>query len=222
MNDRLPTPFEPERLQLDGGPGVKVTASIAARKHLVAWSLDQKVRSCHEASHALAAAVLGIPVKAVDISDWDSGHTEFGLTSDDVPQTRTDAQILDQIVVALAAAAGERALLGQATAGGSADLTAATQLAYQRFDAGLDPAAPFLSPNGIPFSLGSSDAANAFYQAALATLDRCRTRAESLIDEHRAEVLSLAEAVYRARRLSGTELEQVLAGLDIAPRPPGS
>lgn len=210
MDERELVPFGPDRLPLDGGPRVEVEVSRATAEHLVAWDVDQRVKAVHEAGHAVAAAVLGIPIKAVDISDRDGGHTEYGLSDDSHPVAMPDGRVLDLIVVALAAMAAERAILGQATTGCSHDLEQATQLAYERFEAGLDPAAPFIHPAGMPFNLVSSILVAQLHRAAVATLGRCRARSEALVEQHQTAILSFATTLYRERRLAGATLDDAL------------
>jgi ATP-dependent Zn protease len=216
MDERELVPCAPERLALDGGPQIEVKVSRAAADHLVAWDVDQRVKAVHEAGHVVAAAVLGIPVVAVDISDRLDGRTEFGLNNASVPSTTTDRRLLDQVVVALAGPASERAVMGQATTGGSDDLLRATQLVYQRFEAGLDPTAPFIHPSGVPYNLPSNELAEACYHAALSALAQCRDHATAVVIEQREAVLFVANAIYTARRLSGAELEATLAAAGLS------
>ncbi len=217
MDGKALVPFAPEQLPLDGGPRAEVVVTQAAADHLVAWDVDQRVKAVHEAGHAVAAALLGIPVTEVEITDRAVGRTELGLGSDDRPAAMTDALILDQMVVALAASAAERTILGQPTTGGSHDLEQATQLAYQRFEAGLDPDAPLINYTAVSYSLCSSIMIDAFYRAALAALEQCRERAEALMTDHAEAVLRFASTLYAARRLAGAELDRALADVCAAP-----
>ena len=220
MDGKALVPFAPEQLPLDGGPRAAVVVTQAAADHLVAWDVDQRVKAVHEAGHAVAAALLGIPVTEVEITDRAGGRTELGLGSDDRPAAMTDALILDQMVVALAASAAERTILGQPTTGGAHDLEQATQLAYQRFEAGLDPDAPLINYTAVSYSLCSSIMIDAFYRAALAALEQCRERAEALMTDHAEAVLRFASTLYAARRLAGAPLDAAFAdALGSSPRP---
>ena len=216
-------PFAPGELPLDGETAKReVRVSEAAADHLVAWDVDQRVKAVHEAGHAVVAHLLGIPVKAVDISDREAGSTEYGLGDDSQPAVMPDSRVLDLIVASLAGPAAERAILGQGTTGGTHDLLAATRLAYERFDAGLDPDAPFIHASGVGFNLDAQAMADDFYRAALPTLARSRERAEALVREHRESVVEFASSLYAARRLAGTELDDALRSIGEAPPAPGS
>lgn len=197
-------------LTLDGAPRTQVEITHAAAAHVAAWDIDQKVKAIHEAGHAVIGAVLGIPVKAVDISGRHGGHTELGTWDDNLPETTTGQDLLNDMVMTLAAPAAERLIIGQGTTGAADDLRRATSTAYTRLSAGLDPAVPYISPDGIPFSLFPDSLGRDFYRAASATLAECRDRAEELVAKHQATILSFATLLYARRRLAGAELDEAL------------
>ena len=139
---------------------------------MAAWDIDQKAKAIHEAGHAVIGAALGIPVKAVDISGRHGGHTELGSWDDNQPETTTGQDLLNEITMTLAAAAAaERLIIGHGTTGSTDDLRQATAVAYTRLSAGLDPDVPYISPDGIPFSLMPDSLGVDFYRAASTT--RC-------------------------------------------------
>lgn len=50
-----------------------------ARDHLLAWEASQCLVAIHESGHACAAAALGIPVRAIDITNRHGGTTQVNL-----------------------------------------------------------------------------------------------------------------------------------------------
>lgn len=195
---------------LDDTPRVQVDITQAAADHVAAWDVDQRVKAVHEAGHAVAAAVLGIPIKAVDITSRYGGHTETAIGDDSLPETTTAGAILDQMVVALAARAAEKLIIGHYTLGSGHDLRTATQLAYQRMTEGLEEEAPFISPDGIPFSLLPDSLGKDMYRSATRVLAECRDRAASLVEDERDAITAFATTLYARRRLAGAELEEAL------------
>lgn len=201
-------PFE---VALEGGPKVEVAVSLAARDHAAAFDFDQRCVSVHESAHAVVATALGIPVKAVDITSRAGGHTEVGVGSDTLPATTTDRMILDQIIVHQAALEAECLIFGQGTTGCADDLSAATSLAYERIRAGLDPNAPLVVPEGIPYWAGATEELRRqMILAAQATLMECRDRARALVEQHREAIVTFAGRLYARRRLEGEHLEALL------------
>src|SRR4051794_30890539 len=70
------------------GPTVAIDAPPAAARHIAAWTVDQKVLALHEAGHAGAAALLGIPVKSIDITGRFQGETKLASADNDqMPMT---------------------------------------------------------------------------------------------------------------------------------------
>ena len=201
-------PFD---LALQGAPVREVEITEAAAEHVAAWDFDQRVTAVHEAAHAVVAAALGVPVKAVDISSRDGGHTEIGVGADNLPATTTDRMLLDLIVVRQAALHAERLIFGQGTTGSAGDISAATSLAYERIRTGLDPAAPLVVPDGIPYWAGATELLRTqMLEAAHATLAACRDRAAALVERHREGIVAFAGPLYARRRLEGEALQALL------------
>jgi cell division protease FtsH len=151
-----------------------------------------------------------MPVKAVDITGRHGGHTELGNWDDNLPETTTGQDLLNEMTMTLAAAAAERLIIGHGTTGSADDLRQATSVAYTRLSAGLDPDVPYISPDAIPFSLMPDSLGRDFYRAASATLAACRERADELVAKHQAAILSFATLLYARRRLAGAELDEAL------------
>ena len=202
-------PFD---LALDGAPRTQVEITEAAAEHVAAWDFDQRVTAVHESAHAIVAFVLGIPVKAVDITLRIGGHTEIGVTADNLPATATDSMLLDQIVVRQAAMVAERLIFGQATTGNADDISAATNLAYERIRSGLDPNGPLVVPDGVPYWASSPEELKTQMLTAVhATLTQCRDRATALVEQHHDAIVTFAGPLYARRRLEGEALQALLA-----------
>jgi ATP-dependent Zn protease len=202
---------------LDEAPKVEVQITEAAAEHVAAWDVDQRVMAIHEAGHAVIGAALGIPIKAVDIKGRHTAHTEVGIHDDNLPETVTGQNVLDEMTMMLAAGCTERLLIGQGTMGSADDLQRATGLAYRRFNAGLDDDAPFIAPEGIPFAMTATEMEAEFYRAAVATLAECRLRAEKLVATHREAIIAFAAILYAKRRLDGSDLRDALAKVGVKP-----
>lgn len=201
-------PFD---LALDGAPRTQVEITEAAAEHVAAWDFDQRVTAVHESAHAIIAAALGVPVKAVDITSRGGGHTEIGIGADNLPATTTDRMILDQIVVRLAALHAERLVFGEGTTGSADDLVAATSLAYERIRSGLDPNAPLVMPEGIPYWAGATEELRTQMLAAVnATLSACRDRSGAMVDRYRDGIIAFAGPLYARRRIEGEALQALL------------
>ena len=93
-------------------------------------------------------------------------HTELGSWDDNQPGTTTGQDLLNDMVMTLAAAAAERLIIGQGTTGTADDLQHATTVAYNRLAAGLDPDLPYISPDGIRLNLLPESLQTDFYRAA--------------------------------------------------------
>lgn len=210
MNDltNYPNPFG---LALAGAPKTQVEITEAAAEHVKAWDFDQRVTAVHEAAHAVIAAALGVPVKAVDITARSGGHTEIGIGTDNLPATTTDQMLLDQIVVRQAAIHAEQLIFGQGTTGSADDRCAATTLAYERIRAGLDQGAPLVAADGLPYWADATERLREqMLDAAEATLAACRDRAVALVEQHRHAIVAFAGPLYGQRRLEGEMLQGLL------------
>jgi ATP-dependent Zn protease len=195
---------------------VAVSIPEAAVRHLAAWDTDQRVRALHEAGHVVVGHVLGIPIKGADIRGHYRGFTETGDGDDDQPQTQTASRMLDQIVVRLAGQAAEKMLIGEGTDNSRWDLEQATSIALERINCGLDPRAPFMSIDALPGSRPPEAIWNAVGETVVSVLAESRTRADALAAEHREAIVSFAQQLHDARRLTDGALEEALrnAGFD--------
>ncbi len=184
---------------------------------------ERRIAAGHEAGHALASALLGLPLGQIAL-DPVSGGAFTELEEEDRPRSsgQSDGQVLDLIAVGLAGQAAERLLFAPAevSLGSADDLTRATALALARIDAGTDPGFPPISRAAFdpqqPASLRDLAAA-----AATATLTTQRARVEGLLAEHEPELRALAARIAGAEhgQLGGQELRRAL--LEIGLPDPG-
>jgi ATP-dependent Zn protease len=198
----------------DGRLGVSITP--AAVGVLLAWEGDQQLRALHEAAHGVAATVLGIGASTLDIKPRAGGCSILNVHNDDEPSIVRASVHADRIVVALAAAAAERLILGEVTDGNGYDIRHATHMAVERFSTGMDPDAP---AGGIALDSihGAPESARELMAASiLRTMAAARERADTLVAENREAIICLARSLYGARRLSDGELANALreAGLE--------
>ena len=197
------------------GPEVFVSVSEAAADHLTAWEGNQQFRALHEAAHAVVAAVLGLRVRSVDIkARWES-TTRVAFGEDDQEEAVRSSTDLARIVVMLAGPAAERLVLGEETSGGSRDLHDATRAAIERFEAGLDPDAIYVSCEA--FLRPAESIMEARADSVVKTIAQARSRAEALVVEHRETILAFARRLLVARSLSGGELVAALREVGLEP-----
>jgi cell division protease FtsH len=219
MNESALEPFNPSSLPVDPAfARVSVEITQAAADHVAAWDVEQRVKAVHEAGHVVVAALLGLPLKSVDIAGRHSGRTELAFGDDNLPDTTTEQGSLDTIVMTLAGQAAERAIIGQATTGSRHDIKHATEMAYERLDAGFDRTAPLFSLAGAPYSLTPVAIVDEFGRSATAMLEDCRLRAEKLVAEHRDAIVAFATRLFERRRIADAELHNVLASIGIVTR----
>lgn len=216
-----------ERALISDAQSTTIEVSPAAAEHLGAWQIDQHIMALHEAGHAIAAAVLGLPVKAIDIKGRGHGRTELGLNEDTVPGYMPRSRLCDVTVMALGGWAIEVEVLGQPSTGSGDDLERATGHVIEMASSGMLDSAPFVSPNGFR-NLGYSGGielpeflADEFGRAILAELATARARALDLAAKHRDQVIALARIVVARRRLTDNELSEAIRSAGVEPAPTG-
>lgn len=162
----------------------------------------------HEAGHAVIAAVLGVPIHSVSIlAHGDTGGSVLAkMRSVDLDRVRVEKLV----TVALAGRAADQVLLGIADAAASSDFSMATGLlvdAHHKWalydqilvlDVDLD-------------NLHQLDQeTRASIEAMLQTL---MERAQTLVRQHEAIIVALAQALVKARVISGQALNKHLYAL---------
>jgi cell division protease FtsH len=186
---------------------------------------DWKRSAIHEAGHVAVAVVLRGPawVRAVRITDK-GGATSIG---DENRQEidRPDDEVLDIIAAKFGGVAAEEALLGSAGFGAVEDVSSATGMALQRYNAGLsDDPAPMdgeLFGDHAPDSVSEAAAA-----AVRKAIEPARRQAIAIVAANVEPIARLAEAIEREGELAGNLLRRSIeaAGFvapDANPTPPG-
>ncbi|MBJ6989216.1 AAA family ATPase [Devosia sp. MC521] len=159
----------------------------------------------HEAGHAVIAAHLDVPISSVSIIGQPGSA---GSMLAEIRTTDLDRHSLEHLVtVALAGRAADQILLGLSDAAATSDLKLATRLLFNaHFVWGLydhltaiegDTKGPLVLD---PEARGVIDA----------KLQELLVRAQSLVGEHRESIERLADALLRARVISGTAVRDLV------------
>jgi ATP-dependent Zn protease len=137
------------------------------------------------------------------------GSTSYG--DERVPDSlRPDDLARDGLVIGFAGTAAERAVLGEASAGGQTDVSGATRIALGRIDAGLtDESAPVdleqLGRN-VAETL-KTDVARDLADQLIAARDRAR----SIVAANTDAIVRLADVLETAGELTGVALTEAIA-----------
>ena len=208
---------------LDGSAELTTIAiRRAALDHLTAWDASQRLMAVHESGHACAAAALGIGVQAIDIQGRHGGQTEtVGPGIDTALPWETSQRLLDRIVVSMAGAAAERAILGEHTSGAGSDYDHAVIEATAWLQAGFGGPEIFIGEGGLGYGYLTEEIRSMTLARIRELLEQASSRADALVAEHRDGILHVASAVYEHRRLTDERLAAVLAaaGFPATPSP---
>ncbi|MBK3403668.1 AAA family ATPase [Methylorubrum populi] len=162
----------------------------------------------HEAGHAVTAYALGIPVRAIALNNGMSENA--GFTVCDAKFDDGTRSYFEKVLTALLAGrAAEILVLGAPSAGATADLARATQLAYRlEHEWGLGSRlSNFGAVDGR--SVNSSDgSARHTLECILRSCEEC---ALDILASRRAALEAVASALIDRRWLDEEELEQLLA-----------
>lgn len=166
----------------------------------------------HEAGHVAAAVALGEDVYAVRLG-LTEGSTSYG--DERVPDAlRGDRLARNGLVIGLAGTEAERAVLGDASAGGASDVMGATQIAVQRVASGLSDSVPTdLSCLGLNVSEELKRALGSDVSGQMA---RARDRAREIVGASAAAIAAFAERLEVAGDLTGDELREAIAAAGFA------
>ena len=196
---------------------VDVTITEAAAAHVGSWNLDQRTVAIHEAGHSIAATLLGIRMAAVTIKGASGGHLEPAEDDDDLPRFRRDSVLRSLIVVYLAGPEAVRHLLGEGTTGAEHDLLAATAVAIQRVENGLDPAMPPISLAAWNYSVPDF-LLNRQAELVILAMQRAEEEAQALVAEHADKILAFAAILYDRRRFDGEAIYDALRSIGVEPK----
>jgi len=200
----------------------RVLGGPQRRGHLLTDDERRRV-ACHEAGHAVAAALLGRAAKVhrVSIVARGRGMGSTGLEREETETVRTAMQLQARIAVALAGRAAEEQMLGEASTGAEDDLELATNIAREMSGRyGLTPEVGLLSilpresghlgPRG-PEPLAVSEAEwAAFDNAVRRILDEGHVAARGLLDAGREAHERLTKELLEHEQIEGKELQPLL------------
>lgn len=169
---------------------------------------DIRRAAIHESGHAVAQLELGGTVDAVTIvaSGVSGGRTRLGRKSTGFPTARDlDAEI----VMMLSGRAAEEAFFEAPSAGAESDLARATEAACaQHASNGVLGSLLHRAPTGAASSLLATDAA--LRQTVGQHVARLYIEAMALVQQRRAEVAAVADALVRRRVLTGVEVADIM------------
>lgn len=235
LGDQLPqVDLMPVALAARGATGADIEAYVrrargAARRGRRALELDDvlaEVRSnreppsreerrrlaVHEAGHAVTATLLGrMEVVGVSIGDWD-GLTQIA----DVDGGTSPEHCNDVLVMLMAGRAAEELVLGSPSAGAGgapgSDLSHATELAKKmelRF--GFGEYGPVFLPDGAHDPLTTVPG---LFIAVKNRLERALAAAAELLEQNRAALDAVADALCRSGYLSAGEVSELVGRID--------
>ena len=202
---------------------VEMTVRPAARDHLLAWDASQRLVAIHEAGHAVAAAAAPtkVPVRAIDITLRHGGATMLGGAFEDTSLPwETQARMLDNLMVSLAGSSAERQILGEHTNGSESDYDTAVSIGMRIVKAGFGGPGLFVGEDGLPHMYLTSEIKTRTILRIQELVAEAQIRADAIIAENEAALITVATAVYEHRRLADERLNAVLesAGFTL-PRP---
>jgi cell division protease FtsH len=207
----------------------RVLAGPQRRGHLLTDDERRRV-ACHEAGHAIAAALLGQGdrVHRVSIVARGRGLGTIGLEREDREAVRTASQLRAKLAVTLAGRAAEELTFGEASTGAEDDLEAATRLAREMagrhgFADEVGAVSLIAATNG---HLGPSDESfngseaqwSAFDSAVRRFVDEGREAARDLLERAGDSHAELVELLLEHEALEGARLAAALPeALDARP-----
>jgi cell division protease FtsH len=207
----------------------RVLAGPQRRGHLLTDDERRRV-ACHEAGHAIAAALLGQGdrVHRVSIVARGRGLGTIGLEREDRESIRTTTQLRAKLAVTLAGRAAEELAFGEASTGAEDDLESATRLARDMAGRhGLSEEVGAVSviaatnghlgPTDDSFN-GSEAQWSAFDSAVRRLVDEGREAARTLLEQGEQAHSELTELLLKHEALEGARLQAVLPPALEAPR----
>ncbi len=175
---------------------------------------DKRRLAYHEAGHAVAAALL-LKRERVARATIEARH-DIGAEAlvayrpTEEIHTRTKDEILAYMQISLASRASEQIFLGEEMSGASGDLANATSLAQQMIN--------FYGMNGSLVSLAGLGAGNPFgatgggpSREIERLLDQNFKRVKLLLEDNRAAMIAVAEALIEKHNLTGDEVYRLVS-----------
>ena len=174
-----------------------VVAVLESRRSGLARSAEMELRTAvHEAAHGVAAIVLGLPLKSVDL---DRGVTT--LLQSELPLLE---DLNREITMVLAARAAEEVLLGETSSGSRMDLLQATLRATD-----LQTRLGWGVSGLVAFEEGTLRLHDDLFQAITSTLNACYDRALILVRKNSPSIRRVSEALIKSHYLDADEIRDL-------------
>ncbi len=195
-----------------------------ARKSMVISEKERRMTAYHEAGHALLHYYLknADPLHKVTIVPHGRALGLAMSLPEEDSYSRTKGWIEDRITIMYGGWAAEKLFYNETTTGTKQDLQQASELARRmtcEWGMAEDIGPIAYGQEDEPIFIGkeiarhkdySEDTARRIDAAVKAVLDRCRTAAERILEEHRAELEKLAETLVTKETLVDEEIRDLL------------
>jgi cell division protease FtsH len=190
------------------------------RRSLVMTVKERENCACHEAGHALVAALLPNADPLYKVTIVPRGRA-LGVTMQ-LPEadrhTHTAEDLETQVAILLGGRAAEELLMGHWTSGASNDIERATDIARRMVcELGMSPLGPMMYRGATGGwdserpSVMSEEMARRIDEEVRAIVLRGYDRARRLLTEHRGAACALAERLLAVESLDSEEIKGVLA-----------
>ncbi len=207
----------------------RVLAGPQRRGHLLSDEERRRV-ACHEAGHAVVAALLGQgdKVHRLSIVARGRGLGTSAMEREDAETIRTRTQLRHKLAITMAGGVAEELVFGEASTGSEDDLEHATELARQmagRYGLADEVGTVSLLSVGnghlgsVEDSFGVSESLWSTFDAAVRRLlDEAREAAQVLLSESSQAHSSLTELLLAEEALEGAQLHDALPPPRVAQR----
>ncbi len=204
------------------------------RRSRVLSQRERELVAFHEAGHALLRKLLphaDPPHKVTIVSRGMALGYVMGMPPED-RYTRTRAELLDEITVAMGGRVAEEVVFGEVTTGAENDFEQATDMARKMVtDFGMSEK---LGPMSLgkrhgPVFLGRDLVESRNYSEEIAyeidkevrrIIDECYARARQILEANRDKLELIARALLEKESLDAEELDRLLAGQPLEAEPP--
>jgi cell division protease FtsH len=201
------------------------------RRSMIMQKEEKELTAYHEAGHAITAinSPNSDPIhKATIIPRGRALGLVMRLPEKDRFSV-TRAKLLDDLVVAMGGRASEEIIFGydKVTTGASSDIEQATQMARSMVTSwglsdklgSIDYTQDAESKYGITSQKFSDNTMQTIDDEIKKIVDEALSKAKKIINEKRADIETLAKALLEYETLSGDEIKDLLAGIEIRKSP---
>jgi cell division protease FtsH len=201
------------------------------RRSRVLSPRERELVAYHEAGHALLRKLLphaDPPSKVTIVSRGMALGYVMGMPPED-RYTRTRAELLDEITVAMGGRVAEELVFGEITTGAENDFEQATDMARRMvteygmseklgpMSFGKRHGPIFLGRDLVESRNYSEEVAYEIDQEVRRIIDECYTRARSTLEAHRDKLERIARALLEKETLDAEELDRLVSGQPLEP-----